>query len=528
MINYILHIPLLNHPTIITAHNNLPWGRKNNVFYADLFACCRMQQTNTLQEAQAAIRQYLAQQIPQEATLIVPHRPALGFFNPGQSTHTQSIHRSASQSANALNATYTALLQEKGGVDAVLAEINVDEFDNNDATNALHHLRADYGQYVDQDSVPLRTLLALCWLAIHDHSRCIGVIEDAKIALVYGLQDIATLSNGFVCQPGAFNKLVEVMAGRHPDVTFVYVRQETVAYKFKAELEAAVRSQLNTRVQQITNQDALNDFRQQLSDIEATNILPKTIWDTIQVVVADTVWSDFTSSDAATEARDAFLSYYPSRTGPAYQKMIQNIQENINYDELIQKGNYHVLLTEKERSLSIDEGAKHLPEGLQDNKNLQFIDSRGKKISAEDEPTKALATNDTLLKVRSLCNNLDHNRTIAWYKKPTEEIIKEQLSDIINRLKINISTQQNGRKTDWHTDWKVGLLAEIENRLKNEDPKEISCPKYIEDIREICAKKRNTLHFWANPHSVDEFEKMIDGIDWGWKQNVTEDNSISI
>lgn len=93
--------------------------------------------------------------------------------------------------------------------------------------------------------------------------------------------------------------------------------------------------------------------------------------------------------------------------------------------------------------------------------------------------------------------------------KPEKVNNNEKLLMIINTLKNNIATQQNGRQTIRNSEWKINLLVAIENRLKKEDPQYTDINQYVGDIGDVCAMKRNRLHFWAEPHSVSEFALMI-------------------
>ena len=40
------------------------------------------------------------------------------------------------------------------------------------------------------------------------------------------------------------------------------------------------------------------------------------------------------------------------------------------------------------------------------------------------------------------------------------------------------------------------LLRDVENNI-------------IDEMRQACAKKRNVLHFWSEPHSVRELETLL-------------------
>lgn len=85
-----------------------------------------------------------------------------------------------------------------------------------------------------------------------------------------------------------------------------------------------------------------------------------------------------------------------------------------------------------------------------------------------------------------------------------------RLIGIIEQLTDNISQQKNGRETVRYSDWKTDLLQSISDRLKEEtELTEEARQRYIQEIREVCASRRNFFHFWAEPHSVGEFESLL-------------------
>lgn len=93
---------------------------------------------------------------------------------------------------------------------------------------------------------------------------------------------------------------------------------------------------------------------------------------------------------------------------------------------------------------------------------------------------------------------------------------KEKLLIIIDTLKYNMLTQQNGRKTIRNHEWKVNLLVEIQNKIIREDPKHIDINRYCDHIHKVCAMKRNFLHFWSEPHSVSELTSLINELELEW------------
>lgn len=86
------------------------------------------------------------------------------------------------------------------------------------------------------------------------------------------------------------------------------------------------------------------------------------------------------------------------------------------------------------------------------------------------------------------------------------------LIKIIQQLKANISGQKNQRETVWYSQWKIDLFTQIENKLSNTvSLTDSEWSQYVADIREVCGKRRNSWHFWSEPHSVAEFDALLAG-----------------
>lgn len=93
--------------------------------------------------------------------------------------------------------------------------------------------------------------------------------------------------------------------------------------------------------------------------------------------------------------------------------------------------------------------------------------------------------------------------------EPTLNHHAEQLIEIIATLNKNLLNQSNGRKTSRNNHWKVLLLTEISTKIQQDHTSMDNIDQFIADIRAVCAMKRNKLHFWATPHSVNEFEHLL-------------------
>ncbi|KTC84048.1 hypothetical protein [Legionella brunensis] len=88
---------------------------------------------------------------------------------------------------------------------------------------------------------------------------------------------------------------------------------------------------------------------------------------------------------------------------------------------------------------------------------------------------------------------------------------RDKLLTIIDTLKDNIINQKNERKTSRNSQWKADLLSGIQQSLQQVEGgfTSVNEQEYIQQIRDVCSMKRNSLHFWSEPHSASEFEKLL-------------------
>jgi hypothetical protein len=87
---------------------------------------------------------------------------------------------------------------------------------------------------------------------------------------------------------------------------------------------------------------------------------------------------------------------------------------------------------------------------------------------------------------------------------------QDKLIEIIDILINNIHHQRNGRQTSRYSNWKTSQFEKIKQELQKETSfSNDEVPHWINEIHKVCSQKRNALHFWATPHSVKEFERLL-------------------
>lgn len=89
----------------------------------------------------------------------------------------------------------------------------------------------------------------------------------------------------------------------------------------------------------------------------------------------------------------------------------------------------------------------------------------------------------------------------------TKLLTLDDLKSLIDILKTNITQQKNERKTKCNNEWKVELLEAEQTKIQNGTYK--TTVDAIKGIEDACGRKRNSWHFWQEPHSVGEFKTLL-------------------
>ncbi|MBL7479802.1 hypothetical protein [Legionella bononiensis] len=89
------------------------------------------------------------------------------------------------------------------------------------------------------------------------------------------------------------------------------------------------------------------------------------------------------------------------------------------------------------------------------------------------------------------------------------EDAKTKLINIVSILIKNISNGAGGRYTSSINHKKITDLKSILDKLTNSEESGTFQEEYVSKIMDACKIKRNSLHFWATPHSVVEFKALL-------------------
>ncbi|MEJ2680951.1 MAG: hypothetical protein P8144_05535, partial [Gammaproteobacteria bacterium] len=260
------------------------------------------------------------------------HHQALNY---AQNTHTESIHRCASQNALTLKSKYSTHNLEEGYLEFCkwINQLPVDgaAILNGYANDSYKNLTAkewianpQYLEHKDQTSdLTVKGFLALAWQAAKDPAqRESDVLEiDAKKVFIDALYEIRRGYNldaahnpkdddkdaENICAPGTFNKISEKLVSVIQGMSSFMVTAETFQFSLNSTLRKAVKA---LRKDNRSVDDALN---------ENNNLLTADVWGKIKTDVIDSIKEEFKDN--------------PTIAG---KDLDQHISEQTDYEQVLQ------------------------------------------------------------------------------------------------------------------------------------------------------------------------------------------------
>ncbi len=256
-------------------------------------------------------------------------------FNPRQSTHTASVHKSISASAVQLMKRYgsslsleTKILEIKDFVKGL-----ADTPERQAAKRCIERIADPHFTFTDATSeVSILQLLALSYTAIHDEDKRLGHLDDAKAFFVDGLYEIQRGYNiersqgpkegddSPICPGGTFNKLMEKLNGIHPDVKIDYINHEGAYLKFpKLVKDHALKylTQLDPEQASIL----LDKIRTR------ENLMP--IWGAIESKVKTALWDEFKEAYGNNQADKRFTDLFDAAGDLDCTEIVRQASESL-------------------------------------------------------------------------------------------------------------------------------------------------------------------------------------------------------
>ncbi|MFC3909056.1 hypothetical protein ACFORL_08215 [Legionella dresdenensis] len=130
------------------------------------------------------------------------------------------------------------------------------------------------------------------------------------------------------------------------------------------------------------------------------------------------------------------------------------------------------------------------------------------------------------IEILAVGDNLTNRRELNDFVNELVELTDERrrLITLVTSLINNIEAGNKGRKTSGSGSEKVKSLHNLLDTLKDQS-NQINKDDYLNQIEKICKQKRHQLHWWAAPHSVIEYNNLVEALHL--KDSIITTNSYS-
>ncbi|KTD21090.1 hypothetical protein [Legionella londiniensis] len=266
-----------------------------------IIAICRNHELD-LTTRQNNIVQYIIHDIIRELLGLTEEAIQANIFNHRQTTHTASVHQSVSESAGKLKNRYGARNLEAAinEIKQYFSALSGNDIKTEAAKRCIERItKLDFTYEDPASQVSIRQLLAWSWCAIHDNENREGSFKDACNLFIEGLYEIQRGYNLSeeneddrqedkpTCMPGTFNKLVEKLAGIHPDCDIIYVTKEQANHKLKIVIAEET-------INYLKGLKELKDLQETVEALQRDKTV-KPVWNNIKDKVAERMYSEFKS-----------------------------------------------------------------------------------------------------------------------------------------------------------------------------------------------------------------------------------------
>lgn len=228
-------------------------------------------------------------------------------FNPAQSTHTESVHKTVAISAMKLLKRYADLKLDK-----CIAELVIwsDKFNTSDSIqNAAKKsvIRLVESTYIEpQSNISMPCAMALVWVGIHD-AKVLQTTEEAALEIfikhLYEIQREYNLDkNGldnhskddiFACAGGSFNKIIATLSGGlHPDVEIRYVTLKTATAKLAQVVKFCLIEHIK-KTSEINFNQAKTDLASLKQNFSNKDVIPEDLWQAVSSEVSKLMKDEF-------------------------------------------------------------------------------------------------------------------------------------------------------------------------------------------------------------------------------------------
>lgn len=305
---------LMEHAAILLISDvwdRVPWHGSLNAAQFDQIIAIAAAHAHEPAVGQVAFRQYMDTLLLLPVVQVDYYVPDVAVYNQAQSTHTTSVHQSASESAARLKSNYGSRITEPQltvVLDSLSKWLNEQprSLKVDAARRSLDRIRHPHYIYTDERSdVNIQELIALLWVAITDDAKRTGSLQDAQqwmIEALYESQRGGNLSGTSVdrggndcsiCTSGTFNKFIEKFTGIHSDVNLVIITRNGASAKFQALVKEEALAHLN----KLKKDGKIEELSRLLDEIMAADNgnSAEPLWGAISERVADELFGEYKS-----------------------------------------------------------------------------------------------------------------------------------------------------------------------------------------------------------------------------------------
>lgn len=231
-------------------------------------------------------------------------------LNTNQSTHTTSVHESASKSARRIYDLYHSQLN-KVSISAIEKKLlQLDDLPKRQAAIRLLSLIQEgifHQDTIDPaTNITLITLIKLCYLAISDSTLRIASEKAGLEALENALYEIIRGynldENGIddqktdkpICFGGAFNKLIEKFVGIHPFFEQIYVNFAALSLYLPKAVQESLIEYLSNRYENLKGlKSEIEQLNQTIDMMNQNAQVNDEIWQNIKSIVLDKIFERY-------------------------------------------------------------------------------------------------------------------------------------------------------------------------------------------------------------------------------------------
>ncbi|MBV9576030.1 MAG: hypothetical protein JO149_05360, partial [Gammaproteobacteria bacterium] len=512
------HVAILNSQEFHVMISRVPGHLINQILFDNIFVICNNGALTAAQKM-TSLNNYINQLIPHNENQVPEVRP----INDSQSIHTASVH-------NSVAASLTRLKKRYHGIDVEETYKLIEEFseklvpekfsDPNNKTEWVVAARETLTKVLPnmfyaleaQTKTPMKEILALIWMGVHDRENNSDSLE---VALEKFIEHLYYIGRGYnldkndkdngeksvsICTGGAINQIVASLHLSHKDVEIIFISNETVNSKFDALTKLLIIKYVNSahplELRQKLKQSMVEENR-----VNNTLAIPEIV---INYLKNETEFLSELENElfSAFYACDIFLmSSLNSKY--SYEACNKSNRSNLYLyqDPHDKKGAFYYIENDEKKYYLNDEN----------NQSVEILQNKFNSKQCIDKNLIESVLEITSNRNHTLFNGLVQNRLLNELCAAWEEVrLTERTVDEIKEVKIEKNTEQNNIIDNIIiTNVSTDDVGKAENKIEIESNNDNN-----EEDRNVILDTTDIEEQSNDDHKAEEMiEKMIAGID---------------